>query len=149
MNFRGATKLLVHRVLKGAIDGAYKALEDSVVGEWNGELLELELAIQQNKANWWQAKLFDLLPHQWFTRAFCEGMGRHSVSYPVTPGPGPAYGTRGNSKGQGLQCIDKQMAPPLSDFILPRMIRTRDGRELLQHQLLKERETTDEHPATA
>ena len=134
---------LFRATVRGAVAGGKKALLTSAPLGWLEPLVLLDSAVTSpvwgTKAVWWKRWLHSRVPSSVFDAAFFEMLSRQKSPRGISPGGlEPAYGIRGSGKNAGVVCI--KLAKPAGDAPLQRMVRTADGRELLQHLLIKEQE---------
>ena len=134
---------LLHITLRGAVAGGKAALLPALPIEWLEPLVKLDAAVKSPgwgvKPAWWRRWLHGAESPHIFDVAFFELLSRQKYKRDVG-GLKPAYAYAGTGKGAGLRCIDSELSEPADSYTLPRMIRTADGREVLQQQLIKERE---------
>ncbi len=141
---------LLRDMCRGAVEGGRGVFLVFLLARWGEQLvlLDHEVTCQpegKQTTSWLKRKLHALLPSELFSLSFYRQMGLHRYT-PVTGlwgGMKPAYGTIGNSGMPGVpgfQCIDKKMGKPAGEQDLPRMVRTPDGKEVLQRQFLEELE---------
>lgn len=136
---------LLRVTLRGAVEGGKKALLPALPVEWLEPIVKLDSAVKSpawgTKVTWWRRRLYGLVSPHVFDVAFFELLSRQKYRRDVG-GTKPAYGFvgKGEGKNNGVQCIDNRMGKPAGSSPLLRMIRTSDGREMLQQQLIKERE---------
>lgn len=140
-----AARQLIRTTYEGAVRGGKEALVTAVVDRWSDQLTQLDWEVTcSGEAPWWKKKLHGLAP-LWIFRLSLFKQADLQPFRKGWDGPGPAYGTKGNSKGQGLQCIDKEMAVPVGvPFFLPRLIKTQDGQEILQHLYIQQKEREEQ-----
>lgn len=108
---------------------------------WEDELLKLDWLIScgphwKKDVPWWKEYLHRAVPPELFHQA----MSRYYQRCTFRPrwNPKPAYGIVG--KDTMFQCIDKKMGHPDGVCILPRMIHTPDGREMLEYHYIREQQ---------
>lgn len=123
---------------RGAVRGGKEALFPALPTEWLEPLTRLDSAVNcppyGTEALWWKQWLRRIVPSGVFDAAMLELLTRQPVIR--SAGKGPAYA----SAGRGIVCIEGKMVCNTEEAFLPRLIRTKEGREVLQHQLIKERE---------
>ena len=134
-------KNLLHTTYRGAVEGARKAFLSTVIERWGAHLVKLDSAVTSppwgTTAVWWKRWLRENLPSSIFNDSFFHELS----SAPFRSswrGPLPAYGTVGNKVRSHRVCIDDRMTET-GGVPIPRMVRTTDGREVLQHELIRER----------
>ncbi len=151
---------LLRVTFRGAVKGGKKALLTEVPMEWLEPFVLLDSKVQSppwgTKASWWWRWLHSSVPSVIFDVAFFELLSRQKSPRGVSPGGlRPAYGFvgkdggKGGAKNQGFQCIDDKLGKPAGEVPLQRMVRTADGRELLQSQLIEERKAQVNEPSSS
>lgn len=132
-------KALLNATYRGAVEGGKKAFFRSVIDRWGYRLVELDAAVSclVKPPAKWKKWLHEHIPNALFTDALLHEIDKQPVFHNWR-GPLPAYGTVGNKVRSHRVCLDDRMDKG-GEVIIPRMVRTRSGREVLYHQLIKER----------
>lgn len=135
---------LLRATLRGAVRGGKESLLSHVASRYSKQVVALDQEVSccpewAQKPPWWKRKVHSLLPKSLRDFSFYAQTFRSHGGMSTWTGMKPAYGTVGNKvpKG-GFQCIDAKMGEPAGGQVLPRMVRTPDGREVLYPEFLKE-----------
>jgi hypothetical protein len=142
---------LLREVCRGAVAGGKKSLYSAVITRWGFLLVGLDWSVLCTpewgaKVPWWKKHLHNLIPSELIDESFLVQMESHKYTPAAKSwgGTKPAYGTVGNKgKGKGSaghQCIDAKMGKVVGSAPIHRMVRTPDGREMLEHKFLEEME---------
>jgi hypothetical protein len=132
---------MIRSALRRVVEKGKAAAFSTILDRWEDDLLKLDWLIScgrdwKERTPWWKVQLHRIVPGELFHHAMYRYYQR--CTFRPRWNPKPAYGIVG--RDTDFQCIDRKMGHPEGVCIMPRMIRTPDGREMLQHHYLREQQ---------